>query len=154
MFLRLLPLGLLLVCGTAQADDTGLCPMTDDQDNCVRIIACLGDQGTWFQGRSFGLGSGELVGVFNTGVTCTGHWTNSNSLGVPQADVTCDDGMTVTVYYFHQDAYTGTAKGRGLTSTGEIVEAWSGEHVLDFFRNGDPTADAILQCGTFGIPMS
>lgn len=154
MFHRFLPLGLLLLCSIARADETGPCLMTDDQQSCARIIACLGDQGTWFQGRSIGRGSGELAGVFNTGVSCTGRWTNSNSLGVPQADVICDDGMTVTVFYYHQDAYTGTATGRGVTNRGDIVEAWSGEHVIDFFRNGDPEADAVLQCGDYGIPMS
>ena len=154
MILRLLPPLLLVLCGAAHADEAGLCPLTDDQENCVRIIACLGDQGKWFQGRAFGRGMGALAGVFNDGTSCTGRWTNSNAAGVPQADFSCDDGMTVSVLYLHQDAYTGTAKGRGITNHGDLVEAWSGAHVLELFRDGDPTAEAILQCGNYGIPLS
>ncbi len=147
-------LPLLAVFATQAMAEADLCPMTDDQENCVRVIACIGEQGRWFHGRSFGRGEGTLAGVISDGVACSGTWTSQNAFGAGQADVFCDDGMNVSVLYFYQDSYTGTAKGRGMTNRGEIVEAWSGTHVLEYFRDGDPEAEAVLQCGDYGIPMS
>jgi hypothetical protein len=111
MFLRLLP-PLLVTASPVFASDA-LCPLTDDGGNCVRILACIGDQGRWFHGRAFGRGEGALAGVISDGAQCTGDWTSSNALGAGQADVICDDGMTVRVIYY-QDAYTGSALGTAL----------------------------------------
>lgn len=131
-----------------------LCPMTADQTNCVRILACYGEAGRWFHGRAFGRGEGTLAGVMDDGVSCTGTWTSRNIVGLGQADVTCDDGATIRVIYYYQDEWTGTATGRGLSSTGARVASWSGEHVLEYFRNGSPTGEARLRCGEYDIPLS
>ena len=37
------------------------CPMTADDANCVRVVACIGDEGVWFNGRAFGRGEDFLV---------------------------------------------------------------------------------------------
>lgn len=106
MFRQSLPLTLALFATSATAQDaTGatLCPLTDDNSNCTRVLACIGDQGRWFHGRSFGRGAGWLSGVTDDGATCTGTWVQQNAFGLGQADVTCSDGMTVTVYYYYQD---------------------------------------------------
>jgi hypothetical protein len=155
MFFRLLlPLaGVLSLTGPVLAQDA-LCPLTDDQANCVRILACIGEQGRWFHGRAFGRGEGTLAGVVNDGVSCTGKWTSRNAFGTGQANVVCDDGMEVTVIYFYQEEYTGTAQGKGISNREEVVSAWSGENVLDYFRDGNPTAQAVLKCGSFDIPLS
>lgn len=34
------------------------CPMTADDSNCVRVVAYIGDEGVWFNGRAFGQGYG------------------------------------------------------------------------------------------------
>ena len=34
------------------------CPMTADDSNCVRVVARIGDEGVWFNGRAFGQGYG------------------------------------------------------------------------------------------------
>lgn len=160
MFFRvLLPLLCLAAPLHAQtvspkADDAMLCDLSDDQENCTRILACIGDQGRWFHGRSYGRGEGTLSGVVNDGVTCAGTWTSRNAFGLGQADVTCDDGMTVRVFYFYQDEYTGTATGRGLSNRQEKVEAWSGNNVLGYFKKGKPTDAAVMRCGVFDIPLS
>jgi hypothetical protein len=78
-----------------------LCPMTGDQENCVRILACLGEEGRWFHGRAFGRGEGTLAGVTDDGVACTGQWTSRNIVGLGQADVSCDDGATIRVIYYY-----------------------------------------------------
>lgn len=152
MFLRLLP-PLLVAASPVLASDA-LCPLTDDGGNCVRILACIGDQGRWFHGRAFGRGEGTLAGVISDGAQCTGDWTSRNAFGAGQADVVCDDGMTVRVIYFYQDPYTGTALGKGISNREDVVQSWSGDHVLEYFKDGDPTADAVLKCGTFDIPLS
>ena len=152
MFRRVLP-PLLLLALPVQAQDA-LCPLTEDQSNCVRILACIGEEGRWFHGRAFGRGEGTLAGVINDGPQCQGTWTSRNLFGTGQADVTCDDGMEVTVIYFYQDEFTGTAQGQGITNRNEPVQAWSGENVLSYFRDGKPTAEARLRCGEFDIPIS
>ncbi len=148
-------LPLLLVFPTALlAQDMSLCPMTDDAQNCVRVLACIGEDGRWFHGRSIGRGKGTLAGVVSDGVTCSGTWTSENAIGVGEANVTCDDEMSVTVFYYYQDTYTGTALGRGLTNGKDVVQSWSGEHVIEYFKNGSPTKEAVLKCGSYDIPMS
>ncbi len=149
---------LALQCAAAQdqpADDTAkTCEMTDDQKNCVRILACIGDDGTWFNGRAIGRGTGRLVGVTNTGSSCKGVWTSHNFLGLGQADVSCDDGMTTTIFYTYQDEYTGTAIGRGKSNTGKMIKVWSGLNVLDYLRGADTSSPIItLPCGTQSIPI-
>jgi hypothetical protein len=153
MFLRAL-LPVVFLCAPAMAEEPSLCPMTDDQANCVRVLACIGDQGRWFHGRAFGRGEGTLAGVVNDGVVCQGTWTSRNAMGLGQADVVCEDGAKIGVLYFYQDEYTGTALGRGESDRGDLVQSWSGEHVLDYFRDGNPTADAVLKCGTHAIAIS
>ena len=153
MFLRAL-LPIVFLCTSAMAEEAALCPMTDDQANCVRVLACIGDQGRWFHGRAFGRGEGMLAGVVNDGVLCQGTWTSRNAMGLGQADVVCDDGAAIRVIYFYQDEYSGTAIGRGESDRGDLVQSWSGEHVLDYFRNGDPGAEAVLKCGALEIPIS
>lgn len=120
----------------------------------MRILACIGDQGRWLYGRALGRGQGSLTGQISDGATCQGEWTSRNVLGLGQADVTCSDGMQVTVIYFYQDEYTGTARGQGISNRGDKVLAWSGAHVLDYFRNGRPDGTAALRCGEHDIPIS
>ena len=155
MFRRLLlPLACALAPVAPVWAEASLCPMTDDQANCVRILACIGEQGRWFHGRALGRGQGTLAGVVNDGVHCAGTWTSRNAFGTGQANVVCDDGMEATVIYFYQDQYTGTAEGKGISNREEVVTAWSGENVLEYFRDGNPTAQAMLKCGSFDIPLS
>jgi len=130
------------------------CDTTDDAANCVRLLACIGGGGRWFSGRAVGRGSGTLAGETDDGVICQGRWTERNALGLGQANVACDDGMTVTVFFYYQDAHTGTAIGRGRASTGATVQSWSGLHVLDYLseRTGRPMPH--LPCGAREIPVS
>jgi hypothetical protein len=150
----LLPVAFGILAMPVWAQNTDLCPMTDDNENCVRVVACIGDAGRWFHGRAYGRGTGTVAGVMSDGVACSGTWVSRNAVGMGEAEVTCDDAVTVRVLYYYQDSTTGTAKGRGETSTGDLVEIWSGTHVLDYFRDGDPSAEGLLQCGDYGIPMS
>jgi|GEM_PF-317081 len=123
-------------------------------DSCVWLLACIGDDGRWMDGRATGWDAGPLEAASNDGVACTGNWTTSDSFAGGRADVFCDAGMTASVMYFSQDPATGTVSGCGMTNWGEIVEAWSGKNVLEYFRGGDPTEGAVLRCGDYGIPLS
>ncbi len=133
----------------------GACEMTNGQMSCARVVACIGVEGTWFNGRAFGRGAGALEGQLSTGAHCKGRWVAQNLVGLGQADVECDDGMTTTVLYTYQDAYTGTALGYGRTNRDELVEVWSGQNVLAYFQNEDRDNPVItLHCGLTSIPLS
>jgi hypothetical protein len=149
----LLPIACAILTLPVWAQGSDLCPMTDAGGNCVRILACLGEEGRWFHGRAHGRGEGILSGVVNDGVTCSGVWVTQNAEGQGQANVTCSDGLHVAVRYDHQDVHTGTAIGQGTANTGEHVLVWSGKHVLTFFRDGALQDEANLQCGRNLIPL-
>ena len=145
---------LATVAAAARAEEDSLCPLTDDQSNCVRILACIGRDGTWFHGRAFGRGEGRLVGQVSDGRRCTGRWVSRGALGLGQAEVRCEGGMEATVLYTYQDEYTGTAIGRGISNRGEMIRAWSGLNVLEFLRDPEnPGARPRLPCGPAAIPI-
>lgn len=138
----------------ARTEQDSLCPLTDDQSNCVRILACIGRDGTWFHGRAFGRGQGRLVGRISDGRRCTGSWVARGAFGLGQAQVSCEGGMEATVIYAYQDEYTGTAIGRGISNRGEMIKAWSGLHVRDYLRDpDDPEAVPRLPCGAHEVPL-
>ncbi|MEM8872200.1 MAG: hypothetical protein AAGE38_17495 [Pseudomonadota bacterium] len=150
-----LGLAFLLCAATAAAQSPGACPTTTDQTNCVRVLACIGDTGRYFEGRSLGRGSGTLAGLINRTVTCIGIWTERNDDGLGQADVTCNDGLEVTVLYTYQEPFTGTAIGSGTANTGERVTAWSGLHVREYFQRESGNRNPRLPCGgSTDIPIS
>ena len=131
-----------------------LCPVKEDNTNCSRILACFGDDGTWFHGRSIGRGTGVVGGVLSDGTICRGTWVSENSFGLGQADVECDDGVTVTVIFTVQDGLTGTVTGYGQTSDGRKVTALSGLHVLDYFSKETGLPNGVFRCGQTEIPIS
>ena len=94
------------------------CPMTADDANCVRVVACIGDEGVWFNGRAFGRGEGTFSGTTSTGLMCEGTWMSRNAFGLGQADVMCEYGRKGRVFYTYQDEYTGTAVGQGAMHSG------------------------------------
>jgi len=150
----------LLLPNSAAPQDSihqaGSCDTTNDQASCTPVVACIGVEGTWFNGRAFfGRGEGVLDGQISTGAHCKGRWVEQNLFGLGQADLECDDGMTITLLYTVLDSYTGTAIGHGRTNRGELVEAWSGQNVLAFIQNEDPENPVItLHCGVTSIPLS
>lgn len=138
-------LALLLMSSLAQADE--LCPTRADRANCVRVLACIGEDGVWFHGRAFGRGEGTMIGQRSDGTACRGNWVSRNWLGTGQADVTCDDGWAVTVLYTYQEEQSGTAVGQGRSTDGRMVQAWSGLHVLDYLNRETGTPMGYLRCG-------
>ncbi|MDO5633138.1 MAG: hypothetical protein Q4G22_15085 [Paracoccus sp. (in: a-proteobacteria)] len=149
MILRFLPAALL--ASAASGSEPQLCPLRDDDASCTRVLACVGDQGRWFHGRSLGRGAGDVVGVMSDGVACTGRWTERGVMGFGQADVTCDDGTRVEVIFTYQDRYSGTATGRGLTEDGLAVQVWSGQNVLGYLHQTTGAPTGTLPCA--GAPM-
>lgn len=135
----------------ADAQEATLCPLTDDQSNCVRVLACIGTEGRWFHGRAFGRGEGSLAGEINDGTTCTGAWTSRNRFGLGQANVECDDGMSAAVFYTYQHEYTGTAIGAGVSKDGIAIKTWTGLNVLDYLEGATGKVN-VLPCGRPGDP--
>lgn len=154
MFRCLLPVAICLLAGTAGAQTNTSCDLTTDQDNCNRVVACVGDDGLWFNGRAFGRGSGAFSGLLSDGTACHGTWTARNFLGLGQADVTCADGQRGRVFYTYQDEFTGTALGQGQMTDGRTIRMWSGTNVLGFLKGQTGAPVATLPCTPSGIPMS
>ena len=98
------------------------CPITADDANCVRVVACIGYEGVWFNKRAFGRGEGTFSGTTSMGLMCEGTWMSRNAFGLGQTDVQCEDGRKRRVFYTYQDEYTGTAVGQGAMHSGEKIK--------------------------------
>ena len=129
------------------------CPMTADDSNCVRVVAYIGAEGVWFNGRAFGRGEGTFSGTTSTGLMCEGTWMSRNAFGLGQADVMCGDGRKGRVFYTYQDEYTGTAVGQGAMHSGEKIKIWSGTNVLEYLRGDTGERIAYLPCDGGAILM-
>lgn len=117
--------------------------------NCVKNLACIGDEGLWFEGRAIGWNSGVLRGRMSNGIACEGTWTIEPS-GLGRTEVSCEDGTTAEVISQYQDYETGTTVGRGVTSSGEKIRSFSGANVIEFLtEDGTP----VLPCGDAGIEL-
>jgi hypothetical protein len=150
MFRHGLPAALILLPLSAMAG--GTCEnIPYSQTNCVRVLACVGDQGVTFDGQSRGWDQGTVAGAMSDGVTCTGKWSSDGPLGTGISNLTCDDGTTVDVIYYAEDGITGTVTGRGIDSKGRAIQVWSGENVLQFLTGADGPA---LPCVQGDIPVS
>ena len=104
--------------------------------SCSRVLACIGEAGEWFDGRSIGWNRGTIEGTLGSGAACTGRWAYVSG-GAAAAEILCEDGLEGTVSYFAQDGATGTGLGYGATADGRRIEAWTGENVLGFLRGED-----------------
>ncbi len=153
MFRFLLPVA-ILISGAANAQTMTSCSLTDDQKNCNRVVACVGDDGLWFNGRAFGRGEGTFSGTLSDGTNCGGDWVSRNLFGVGEAHITCEDGQKGTVFYTYQDAYTGTALGQGVMLNGDAIRIWSGNNVLEYLKAQTGERIALLPCSGGDIPIS
>ena len=129
------------------------CPMTADDSNCVRVVACIGNDGVWFNGHALGRGEETFSGTTSTGLMCEGTWMSRNAFGLGQADVMCDDGSKGRVFYTYQDEYTVTAVGQGAMHSGERIKIWSGTNVLEYLRGDTGERIAYLPCDWGAILM-
>ncbi|MEL6570799.1 MAG: hypothetical protein AAFQ64_04015 [Pseudomonadota bacterium] len=153
MFRLYLPAAIVLG-HAAMAQDLGVCRnIPYDQDNCVRVLACIGDQGLQFDGKARGWDQGHIIGQRSDFTNCTGTWDSNGPLGTGVGQLTCEDGVTVDVIYYTQDNVTGTVIGRGKDSLGRNVQVWSGENVLQFLTP-DGAHGARLPCFGGDIPIS
>ena len=92
------------------------------QANCVRVLACVGSDGLWFDGEARGWDTGGIRGVTSEGTAYTGTWDSRGFGGVGIGELTCQDGMTADVVYTSQDPETGTVIGAGRTDDGRQVK--------------------------------
>lgn len=122
------------------------------QENCVRALACVGDQGLYFDGQATGWDEGLIQGQLSDGTQCGGNWDSRGPMNTGRAILQCDDGTDITVLYYTQDSETGTVTGAGEDTKGRKIRAWSGNRVLDFLRDG--TNEPALPCAAGPIPLS
>jgi len=147
----------LSVPGLTPDSNTPALPSCDlhpyhDQRNCVRALACIGDEGLWMDGQARGWDEGSITGYTSQGVSCVGFWNSRGAFGTGFAKVECADGLTLDVIYTVQDNETGTVIGTGRDSLDRPVKAWSGLHVLEFLKAGKEKPE--LPCGPVSIPIS
>ena len=130
------------------------CENTMRSDNCSRILACIGEDGLWLDGRANGWERGTLSGRMSDGTTCAGTWGQGGWFGRSlDAELRCDDGRTGAVRYTAQDPETGTGIGRGAMSDGAEVRAWTGRNVLRFLTP-EGERRAVLPCEGGAVPIS
>ena len=153
MFRLCLPAAICL-SSAVQAQDLGQCSnIPYSQDNCVRIVGCLGDQGLQFDGKARGWDQGTVSAQISDSTSCQGTWDSNGPLGTGVGKMTCEDGVSMGVIYYSQDSITGTVIGRGKDSLGRMIQVWSGENVLQFLTP-DGANTARLPCISGDIPIS
>jgi hypothetical protein len=123
------------------------------QQNCVRVLACIGDTGLHFDGQARGWDQGVVLGATSEGVPCAGQWRSGGFMGAGTSQMTCQDQLSVNVLYYTQDNETGTVIGRGMDSFGRSIIVWTGQNVLKFLTP-DGKIGAELPCGPTPIPIS
>jgi hypothetical protein len=153
LFPAMMLFALLVFPQNLSAQSATHCPMTANDANCVRVVACIGNEGAWFNGRAFGRGEGTFSGTTSTDLMCERTWMSCNAFGLGQADVMCEDGSKGRVFYTYQDEYTGTAVGQGAMHSGEKIKIWSGTNVLEYLRGDTGEHIAYLPCDGGAILM-
>ncbi|WP_212744719.1 hypothetical protein [Parasedimentitalea maritima] len=119
------------------------------QKNCVRVLACIGESGLYFDGVALGWDAGRLKGLTSAGAQCDGWWTTGGILGTGTAKLRCTDGMIADVFFYSQDNLTGTVIGRGKDSENRILHVWSGKNVLQFLTG--PNGQPRMECGAVEV---
>lgn len=170
MFRKLMPAALCIFAGQLSAQTLELPPLTPQQtpeeraaptcenrpysqENCVRVLACIGTGGLWFDGQALGWDQGIVRGATSDGIPCAGHWKSGGFMGTGTSQMMCRDDLSVNVLYYTQDNDTGTVIGRGTDSIGRGIIVWTGENVLKYLTpDGKPSAE--LPCGPTPIPIS
>ncbi|NBT43286.1 MAG: hypothetical protein EBT20_23020 [Alphaproteobacteria bacterium] len=153
LFPAMMLFALLVFPQNLSAQSATHCPMTANDANCVRVVACIGNEGAWFNGRAFGRGEGTFSGTTSTDLMCERTWMSCNAFGLAQTDVMCEDGSKGRVFYTYQDEYTGTAVGQGAMHSGEKIKIWSGTNVLEYLRGDTGEHIAYLPCDGGAILM-
>ncbi len=144
-----------LVAGMSEAQDTDeACDsIPGNPQNCVRVLACIGTEGLWFDGQAIGWDSGTVRGATSDRSPCTGTWNADGPMGMGVAELRCDNGLSANVLYYNQDNETGTVIGAGQDNRGRGITVWTGTNVLDFLTpDGRPAAR--LPCGGGAVPVS
>ena len=130
------------------------CDQTNEgRATCAPLIACMGETGIYFTGRAIGWNSGTFAGETNAGFACFGEWTFKGFLGLGEAMIECDNGLTGVIYFTSQDAATGTAIGIGRLSNDATVQMWSGHNIRQFLKNESGDVEPRLMCADVEVPV-
>ena len=144
----------IILANMASAEDIGVCRnIPYSQNNCVRVLACIGDRGLTFDGRARGWDAGTITGAISDGTGCAGTWDQDGPMGTGIGKMSCEDGTDVSVIYYSQDSITGTVVGRGVDTKKRAIRVWSGENVLQFLTEKGAFGPA-LPCVQGDIPIS
>lgn len=165
MFRLLLPVVVCLIAAPVLSDtiilpEIGITPQAapepcpnvpGSQASCSRILACVGNDGLWFDGRAVGWDAGIVTGRMSDGSTCEGEWRSGFAFGTGRSVVSCSDGSRGQVIYYIQHNETGTVEGRGVDTMGRGLKVWTGLNVVDFLK--DASGRPRLPCTDDAIPI-
>lgn len=129
-------------------------PTATTGQHCMRVLACIGDDGLYFDGQARGDAVGLILGRTSDGVSCSGHWSNvhgTDSRGEGRARLKCGDGSRFHLVYDSRDRQAGTHIGVGKDSNGRMIRAWTGDDVLHFLS--DENDRPSLKCGDRMVPL-
>ena len=129
------------------------CDNTMRSDNCSRVLACVGEDGLWFDGRADGWNRGTVTGRLSDGTACAGTWRYDALGWAASVRFACEDGRNGRARYAAQDPETGTGIGRGRMDDGATLHAWTGRNVLDYLTP-EGERRALLPCEGGAIPIS
>jgi hypothetical protein len=135
------------------AHEFGPCENTRDANNCARILACIGQDGLWFDGQARGWGRGLIVGALSDGTPCGGTWRYRQTLSIADASLECRDGTKAKVLFLARDSLTGTGVAHGIDNQARRIKVWTGENVIEFLTP-EGAKGAELPCGDDPIPIS
>ncbi|MBT8153276.1 hypothetical protein KMP13_05100 [Epibacterium ulvae] len=131
------------------------CPRSKGEKRaCMRVLACIGDKGVFFDGQARGDGVGIILGHTSEGVQCSGHWSDVDGTdirGEGRARLKCTDGSRFHLVYDGRDTRDGTQIGVGKDSQGRMIRAWTGDDVVHFFEDKDHKS--TLKCGDRMVPL-
>lgn len=126
----------------------------NDPASCAPLVACLGGTGIYFTGRAIGWNTGTHAWRSSAGFSCYGEWSVTGSLGLGEATIECDNGLTGAAYFFSRDPQTGTGIGLGRLSSGQEFHLWTGHNVKQFLLNQYGDLNPAKLCSGLSKPVS
>ena len=96
--------------------------LPQNPNNCARVLACLGQDGLYFDGQARGWNEGTIAGQLSTGAVCAGTYEYGGLFGTAKANFECSNGVTGWVIYYAQDEVTNTLPQVDIHSADTMTE--------------------------------
>lgn len=100
--------------------------------SCIRVLGCATPPDSpqfadiAFFGEAYGWEEGPVSVTTSDGVACAGSWQSNSGITEITANLTCDDGLTLSMTAREDEVRNGIAFIFGQDSMGRSIEAWAG----------------------------